>query len=523
MGASLFDALAHGIRTSQDVAQQQGQIANQAQQTQNLQTQNIGQQISNQTALLNQRQLQQQAADQSVMRQALIQHPDDPYGWAVHVGGISYPGALNFQQNLLETQKKFTDLSESQQKLYRGQLEDAGNVLYGLKNTITPDMDPQQKEAIWQQALPALQKAEPGNHWAPSYPGDDGLTLYANVHNLTDRIVNQGKVQAETNKDNAQASLFNAGAARDTASIPGIMTEGQQKALTLAGQQAIGIQDQNGWDRLRGSLPAAIAMQMPARYSAEAVKQLQQMGMSPDQQVTTTETARKDLVDEAARQKELSIQGGHLSLDAQRNQREQDIYNQTYGPGANEALVGVDPKLRTQATSAAQKAADEHLKAQAAQQDMKTFLDLAKSGNKEAHAYLSPEGVLTLNTARGVTRVNRQEIEAYANAGNLFDNIAGKVAKLTSGQSVPVSVLKDIEVLHQRIAGNADAAYNAKLQGINQNYHSNFKPIGQGSASSSSAVPDPVKNALKNTPAGIHTLSDGSKWLKTADGSITKQ
>jgi hypothetical protein len=111
----------------------------------------------------------------------------------------------------------------------------------------------------------------------------------------------------------------------------------------------------------------------------------------------------------------------------------------------------------------------------------------------------------------------------YAGAGNFFDDVAKKVGKLTTGQSVPASVLKDIEALHQRIASNSDAAYNAKLQGINQNYHSNFKPIGAGSGSSSATVPDPVKNVLKDTPAGIHTLSDGSKWLKNADGSITKQ
>lgn len=179
-----------------------------------------------------------------------------------------------------------------------------------------------------------------------------------------------------------------------------------------------------------------------------------------------------------------------------RNAREQQIYNQTYGPDANQALVGVPANQRNSATSAAQKAADDYQKASAAQRDMKTFIDLARSGNKEAQAYLSPEGVLTLNTGRGVTRVNRQEIDAYAGAGSFADMVKGKLGKLTKGQPIPPDVINDIEALHDRIAQNSLDSYNQKLTSINQNYHSNFKSVAGASASTSGYGMQPI--ALKD-------------------------
>jgi hypothetical protein len=136
----------------------------------------------------------------------------------------------------------------------------------------------------------------------------------------------------------------------------------------------------------------------------------------------------------------------------------------------------VDPKARQQARSAALKASDEYTKSVAAARDLDTFISLARAGNKEAHAYLSPEGVLTLNTGRGVTRVNRQEIEAYGEAGSLLDRLSGKLGKWTTGQSIPKDILNDIESLHKAIADNASKNYDAKLNNVNSVYRSDFKP-----------------------------------------------
>lgn len=52
--------------------------------------------------------------------------------------------------------------------------------------------------------------------------------------------------------------------------------------------------------------------------------------------------------------------------------------------------------------------------------------------------------------------------------------------------------------------------------------HPDFGKAG-GQSQPSTAVPANVAKALSNTGPGVHTLSDGSKWMKNADGSVTKQ
>jgi hypothetical protein len=53
--------------------------------------------------------------------------------------------------------------------------------------------------------------------------------------------------------------------------------------------------------------------------------------------------------------------------------------------------------------------------------------------------------------------------------------------------------------------------------------HADLGGKGGGSAQASAAVPANVAKALASTGPGVHTLSDGSKWMKNADGSVTKQ
>ena len=149
--------------------------------------------------------------------------------------------------------------------------------------------------------------------------------------------------------------------------------------------------------------------------------------------------------------------------------------------GGNSALRGVPPHLVPAATADATKVGQEFMDATAAARDMKTFVDLAKSGNKIAYAYSPTEGVLTLNTARGVKRVNMAEIGSYSGAGSAQDRIMAFLGKQTSGASIPDDVLNDMETLHQSIAANAQQTYGSKLKVINQNYGSSFQPVDTSS------------------------------------------
>jgi hypothetical protein len=148
--------------------------------------------------------------------------------------------------------------------------------------------------------------------------------------------------------------------------------------------------------------------------------------------------------------------------------------------GAPGALRGVAPHLVAAAAADANKVGQDFADATAAARDMQTFVDMAKGGNKIAYAYSPTEGVLTLNTARGVKRVNMAEIGSYSGAGSAADRVMAFLGKQGSGASIPDNVLNDMASLHQGIASNAQKTYASKLQVINQNYGSNFQPVNIG-------------------------------------------
>lgn len=148
--------------------------------------------------------------------------------------------------------------------------------------------------------------------------------------------------------------------------------------------------------------------------------------------------------------------------------------------GAPGALRGVAPHLVAAAAADANKVGQEFADATAAARDMQTFVDMAKGGNKIAYAYSPTEGVLTLNTARGVKRVNMAEIGSYSGAGSAADRVMAFLGKQATGASIPDGVLNDMASLHQGIASNAQKTYATKLQVINQNYGSSFQPVNMG-------------------------------------------
>jgi hypothetical protein len=203
--------------------------------------------------------------------------------------------------------------------------------------------------------------------------------------------------------------------------------------------------------------------------------------------IQPAEQARIDQAkaDAAQREKfqgqEIGLRQGEMALSQAKNAREQKIYEQTYGEGSNEALRGVEPKLRTQAASAAQKAATDYVKASRSAEEMDNFIRMAREGNKAAYANMPVAGVLEITTANGTTRINRNELEAYGGAGSLFDKISGKITGAVSGAKIPKGVLDDIEKMHQAIKAGADHAYSQQVDAINQNYKSNFKPVGNSS------------------------------------------
>jgi hypothetical protein len=171
--------------------------------------------------------------------------------------------------------------------------------------------------------------------------------------------------------------------------------------------------------------------------------------------------------------------------------------------GSNAALASVPPHLVAPATAAATKAGEGYADAVAAAADMATFISEAKGGNKLAYSYAPTEGVLSLNTSRGVKRVNMPEIHSYGAAGSAYDRVMGFLGRQASGASIPDDILNDMASLHGALAQNASRKYANTLQVVNQTYGSKFEPVefaGGGGGGGSVQVTDPS--------GGVHTFPD---------------
>ncbi len=222
------------------------------------------------------------------------------------------------------------------------------------------------------------------------------------------------------------------------------------------------------------------------------------LGMTPEQVSTADQTAARNAQTAKNEDAMRNIAAGNLAVSQEHARIARQIYDQTYGEGANPALTGVEPKLRSQAVTQAQKAADEFTKAMESSAQVQTFIDMARKGNKAAGSNLPMMGAESIQALNGIKRINRAEIAQYEGAGSLLDRIQGRIGKLIAGQPIPADVMKDIEDLHKAIAGNATNAYNTRLNGINQNYRSSFQPVKgeaqQGGGKITVTAPDGSKH-----------------------------
>jgi len=238
--------------------------------------------------------------------------------------------------------------------------------------------------------------------------------------------------------------------------------------------------------------------------NANTPAQIMRRAMTPEQFLTENRDNLKLLMD---------AEGNRIKNNA--DVREQQVHDMMYGEGGNQALYGVEKDLRGQAAKEAQGAGQEYLQANSMADQMQTLLNLARSGNKVAGTNIPVMGAETLNAMNGLRRIPRQQVEAYAGAGNLYDRVVGKIKDLAVGQPIPASVLDDIQTMHNQLRANSENVYDAKLNGINQNYNSHFTKIGRPGQ-----IPQNIQDALKAAGPGDHKGEDGRWWRVGKDGSV---
>jgi hypothetical protein len=115
---------------------------------------------------------------------------------------------------------------------------------------------------------------------------------------------------------------------------------------------------------------------------------------------------------------------------------------------------------------------------------LQAMVDAARGGNKIAYSYAPTTGVMTMNTAQGIKRVNMGQVTSLSGAGSAGDRILGWLGKQTSGESIDPSVLNDLAAMPGIVRQNAAVKHNANIDSIKTGYGIDFTPnkvpVGQG-------------------------------------------
>jgi hypothetical protein len=452
----------------------QGQIA---QQKQTLATGQQEMQVRAQQMQL----VDQQIKDQQAIAQALRDwDPSQPATAMMKTAadnGASGNAIATIQQHFADMRLKNAQADEAglkAQQIRHDQFRAQGQAIIEAK--------PEFKQDFYAQYLPKMQKElDPGETLPAQYPGDDWMAGQVKGHALTGQLAEEELKRRTAEKEEAQAKE-----ATQKANIEADLFQREQFAR----------QHPEDANAQQAALTAEQRVEA-ANKKAELEKQTAAL-----QEVIAQHKAENTLRDR------------QINIESAKNVREQAIYEQTYGSGANEALMGVEPGLRKPAVADAQKAADEYNKSVGASRDIATLISEARAGNKAAYANIPIEGVLQITTSRGTTRINRNELEAYAGAGSLYDKIAGKLGKWTAGASIPSDVMNDLEQMHNAFGANASKNYDAKLASINQNYKSHFKSVAQ--------APESPQTAGKYK-AGDSRVVNGTTYTRNEQGQWLPQ
>jgi hypothetical protein len=301
-------------------------------------------------------------------------------------------------------------------------------------------------------------------------------------------------------------------AAEAAAKLPGVQAEAQLKQRAAVAPVLM-----QAFKQGPEAFAATIAKQpqhiQDAFAGVQSLDDINRRALTPEQATTAAQAAATAAETAKQHAQQNQFEAARLGIERTKSAREQNIYEQTYGAGANPALVGVDPKLRTQVTKEAQKIGDEYLKAQEAADQMQSLIQLTRTGNKAAGSNLPLIGVETLNAINGIKRINKDEIKQYGGAGSLYDKIVGKLEGAAVGQPIPADVLKDIETMHNTLRQGAESSYKTRLQGINDNYKSNFQPV------KTAGGPKTDTKASGQYKAGDTRVINGKTYTRDANGN----
>lgn len=141
------------------------------------------------------------------------------------------------------------------------------------------------------------------------------------------------------------------------------------------------------------------------------------------------------------------------------------------------------------------KVATPYQTALASAQTLRDTVAAAKAGNKVAANLQQLETAMSAIRSQGLNRINMTEIGLAGDAGSLWDQIVGKVGKLTAGQAVPADLQKDMLEFAGILEKSATLKYQKGRKSIQQTYGNMPLP--------DESVTVPTAGTAKGDPLGI--------------------
>jgi|SRR5579872_97433 len=342
--------------------------------------------------------------------------------------------------------------------------------------------------------------------------------------NLAKEAIERQTAQAKTTEAATGVAKENREAVTSAAALPGVQAEAEKKQMITDLMKQSQTDPSKGLAAIDLALDPKLDPQTNTALKAAYQAMIQSGNVEGAAGIVKTAAEHTASLSDAARQKKvadaISVEKATTPLKIQQAVATARAMN---GTGA---VANVPPHLAPTAIADYQKSGTTFANALTHAEEVQKVLDMASSGNKAAGANVPLVGVGALNAINGIKRINSAEIAQYGTAGSLLDKIQGKLKGWTEGQPIPNDVLNDMKALHAQLAQGASMQHTREVQSINQAYGSNFAPMKFDAANNGPAtVPDPVKKLLSSATVnpGIHTLTDGSKWMKAADGTISKQ
>jgi hypothetical protein len=247
-----------------------------------------------------------------------------------------------------------------------------------------------------------------------------------------------------------------------------------------------------------------------AKKAADATKAAQGVGgPNGEMSVDTQQQVKKDVAVASNPQ----IQAGKVAVATAEGQARANV-EAAIARGSNAAVAQVPPHLVAPATAAATKAGEDYAQAQSVSQRLQAMMDAAHKGNVVSYQLLPEEGALQVTTSQGVHRINMAEIQNYG-GGSLWQRLQGHIGKALTGESIPSSVLTDMQDMQNIQAEGSQKKYENTLKTINQAYGSKFEPVKMEPMERNTEAEAAAKTAkLSSPPQGATHIGVGSQDKK---------